>query len=192
MINQRKIEAKIYCLLKDGKKRYLLLSFLFFILFAFSSLFLLWLNGFRVIEDGPKIIPIQIYTKPDFKIASFKKVEAKSLDQRIIEAIITEAIGETKEGIIAAAWVFKNRLNAGMSLGSSGLDREDKQEWIARQPSWKKKLVKDIWLDISLKGWPSDPTGGALYFENVNAFGRPSWIDQVEFILTIGNHNFYQ
>jgi len=191
MINQRKIESKIYCLLDDNKKRYLVLSFLFFILFAYSSLFLYWAKNVKEIQNqGPKII--QEEKEPDFKIASFQRVEAKSLDQKIIEAIITEAIGEPVEGIVAVAWVFKNRLDAGMGLGACGLNRENKQEWISRQPNWKKKLVKDIWLDVNLKGWPVDPTGGALYFENVNDFGDPDWAKSKEIVLEIGQHNFYK
>ncbi len=112
-------------------------------------------------------------------------------DETIIRGIIGEAIGEPEQGIIAVTWVIRNRMEAGMPLGLSALNRKDLDSFISRQPQWKKDLVEDIWSKVKL-GQIVDPTGGAKYFENVNAFGRPPWINQVEFVLEINNHRFYK
>lgn len=117
--------------------------------------------------------------------------ETKLSDETIIRGIIGEAIGEPEQGIIAVTWVIRNRMEIGMPLGLSALDRKDLDSFISRQPQWKKDLVEDIWSKVKL-GQIVDPTGGAKYFENVNAFGRPPWIDQVEFVISIGQHNFYK
>ncbi|GAH64029.1 unnamed protein product, partial [marine sediment metagenome] len=99
--------------------------------------------------------------------------------------------GEPAQGIIAVAWVLRNRLDTGMSVGFCALDREDLNFFIWRQPQWKKDLVEDIWNKVKA-GQIADPTGGAKYFENVNAFGDPPWINDVEFVISIGNHRFYK
>lgn len=112
-------------------------------------------------------------------------------DKMIIEAIITEAIGEPIEGIIAVASVFRNRLEVGMSLGACGLDRDNKFLFILVQPKWKKDLVRDIWQKVKV-GQMIDPTDGALYFENTGAFGIPYWAKNKEIILEIGQHRFFK
>ena len=117
--------------------------------------------------------------------------ETKLSDETIIRGIIGEAIGEPAEGITAVAWVLRNRLDAGMSVGFCALNRKDLNTFIWRQPQWKKDLVKEIWHNIK-NNKIADPTSGALYFENIKAFGVPYWITQVEFITIIGSHRFYK
>ena len=154
------------------------------------TLVIYWFSEVKdILEQDPVIIQIEksVIKKPDFKIAMVRDYE----DQRIIEAIITEAISESEKGIIAVAWVFKNRLDIGMSLGSCGQERKDRDRFISQQPQWKKDLVSNIWQRIKA-GQLVDPTNGALYFENINAFGSPYWIDDVEFVVEIGNHKFYK
>ncbi|MBL7141788.1 cell wall hydrolase [Patescibacteria group bacterium] len=179
----------------------LIFAVVYLLILALVCLIFYWFFEVKKFQDrgfqdrGPEIISMEIPAKePDFKIALIQRVEdIHIIDQEeIIEAIITEAIGEPEQGIIAVAWVFKNRLDAEMSLGASGLNRENKKDFINRQPQWKKDLVRQIWMDVYMKGEPVDPTGGARYFENVNAFGSPFWIDQVEFVLAVGNHRFFK
>ena len=173
------------------------------IVFIIICLLIFW--GFcRLIQFGFKYEEIkqrekfEAYEVLEQELKDQRKVKASAIriisqytDKTIIEAIITEAIGEPIEGIIAVASVFKNRLEANMSLGACGLNRDNKFLFILVQPKWKKDLVKEIWQKVKVSQM-IDPTNGALYFENVNAFGNPYWAKNKEIILEINNHRFYK
>ena len=152
--------------------------------------------GFRVEEikhqqrfETYKMLETKLKEQRDYKIAVFRQKEID--DITIVRGIIGEAIGESTEGIIAVSWVLRNRLDAGMNIGFCSLDREDLDRFISKQPKWKITLVGFIWQKVKMGQLP-DPTKGALYFENVNAFGLPSWIEQVKLTVLIGNHRFYK
>ena len=171
---------------------FLLICLLIF--YAFCELVKL---GFRI-EELKQRDRFEVYEMLEQALKDQRKVKASAIrikpqytDKMIVEAIITEAIGEPIKGIVAVASVFRNRLEANMSLGASGLNRDNKFLFILFQPKWKKDLVKKIWQKVKV-GQMTDPTDGALYFENVNAFGKPPWINDVEFVVSIGQHNFYK
>jgi|GEM_PF-1389800 len=136
-----------------------------------------------------EMLETKLKEQRDYKIAVFRQKEID--DITIVRGIIGEAIGESTEGIIAVSWVLRNRLDAGMNIGFCSLDREDLDRFISKQPKWKITLVGFIWQKVKMGQLP-DPTKGALYFENVNAFGLPSWIEQVKLTVLIGNHRFYK
>jgi len=110
-------------------------------------------------------------------------------DEQVIKAIISEAIGEPKEGIVAVAYVFKKRIDMKEPLGSCGYKRKDIDEFIAEQPKRKVELVKEIWACVKAEKI-SNPTPNAFYFENVEAYGKPDWCRVL--IKKIGNHSFYE
>jgi len=174
--------------------RLLIYSVIMFLIFIGFCHLVMW--GFRVEErkqqqkfEAFKTIESELKKERQVRVAAFR--ETKLSDEMIVRGIIGEAIGEPAQGIIAVAWVMRNRLDSGMSAGFCALNRENLNFFIWRQPQWKKDLVKDIWSKVKT-GQISDPTKGAKYFENVNAFGKPPWINQVEYVLTIGQHNFYK
>ena len=157
-----------------------------------------WSHNFDRASIDLQLSEYEIENLVSSNLKQIEKLEKTSLllnqlesDQTIVRGIIGEAIGESELGIVAVAWVIRNRMEAGMSLGLCSLNRKNLDIFIARQPQWKKDLVKRVWRDVKNGDLP-DPVSGALYFDNVNAFGFPSWIDQVVFIRTIGNHRFYK
>ena len=163
-------------------------------LFILICLILSW--GFKIEETREQqkfkvyeMLETKLKEQGKFHIVAFRETELS--DETIIRGIIGEAIGEPIGGIIAVAWVLRNRLDVGMSVGFCALDREDLDHFISRQPQWKKGLTEDIWNEVK-DGRITDPTRGALYFENINAFGLPSWIEQVKLTVLIGNHRFYK
>ncbi len=106
------------------------------------------------------------------------------------KGIIAEAVDEGEKGMYAVACVYRNRLEKGMSLGSSGLKRKDLNEFVKKQDKkyevMAKKVVKEV---FRAKG--VDTTRGATHYENVKAFGIPNWADDMVITKKIGNHIFY-
>jgi len=149
------------------------------------------LEEFRAREkfEAYQMLKTKLREQGEVHAVAFREIELS--DETIIKGLIGEAIGEPSRGIIAVAWVLRNRLDNGMSIGFCALDRSDLNYFISVQPEWKKDLVRDIWNKVK-SGQIIDITNGAKYFENINAFGQPYWVDHVEFVVEIGNHRFYK
>ena len=112
-------------------------------------------------------------------------------DEQIIKCIISEAIGESEQGQIAVAYVFKTRSDKGLSLGSCGYKRKDIDKFIARQPKSKVERVKFLW-NLVKQNKLVNPVPDCTHFENIRAFGVPSWAKEMIEVKTIGNHTFYK
>jgi hypothetical protein len=112
-------------------------------------------------------------------------------DTQITKCIISEAIGESEQGQIAVAFVFKTRLEKGLSLGSCGYKRKDIDEFIARQPKSKVERVKFLW-NLVKQNKLVNPVPDCTHFENIRAFGVPYWAKDMIEVKTIGNHTFYK
>lgn len=93
----------------------------------------------------------------------------------IICAVMNEAEGESYTSKLAHAFLFVNRVHAGMKLGSSGLDSRKVRARLARASvdNWTEARMA---VSCALSGSVLDPTHGALYCENVRAFGVPGYI----------------
>jgi len=102
---------------------------------------------------------------------------------RLVRAVMNEAEGEPYVSKLAHAYVFVNRRRAGMTWGSSGLDSDSVRARLARAPrrAWDEAGRA---ADAALNGHESDPTDGAVFCENVEAFDVPGFIlrmgDEVE------------
>jgi len=110
-------------------------------------------------------------------------------DKEVVRAIIGEAIGESEEGIVAVAYVVKQRFEIGKDHGCCAYYRKDLDEFISRQPAKKVRLVKQIWSEVK-QGNRNNPVPGAIYFENVKQWKRPVWCEVL--VAEIGNHSFYR
>lgn len=115
-------------------------------------------------------------------LASF--VHASSIpDDKAILAIIGEAESQGFDGMLAVASAIRNR---GTLQGVYGLNA----------PRVKKSLyTKGTYLQAR-KAWLQSASGrdvvmGANSWENVNAFGRPYWIDTCKPTVTVKDHQFF-
>lgn len=99
---------------------------------------------------------------------------------RIIRAVMNEAEGEDYISKLMHACVFRNRLRAGLSLGSSGLDSLKVKKRLARASAvdWQNATVA---VENAFQGtWANsnDTSSGAIYCENVRKFGVPLYIEK--------------
>lgn len=117
-------------------------------------------------------------------------VEYNSQRTKITEALILEAAGEPREGMYAVACVFRNRLERGMSLGASGLNRRDKRAFIEKQPRYIRDMASRFYSYVFLHNSP-DITDGATNFESTD-FPVPDWAKYMVKTCQIGKHIFYK
>lgn len=98
------------------------------------------------------------------------------------KAIIGEAADQGFHGMVGVAEVIRRRGNL---KGLYGLKRES---FISSQPKWVHDMAKKAWEESS----KSNLTKGATHFENVKAFGVPSWAKSMTKTATIKDHTFYR
>lgn len=126
-------------------------------------------------------------------------VDLNDKDLYILEAVVYgEAAGEPMEGKIAVAAVVLNRLKDSRFPNTiKEIVYQDKQFSCV----WSVKSLFHIYtgnkeveeaVKRALKG--EDPTNGALYFCNPKYSKKEAlkWFATLEYICTIGNHNFYK
>ena len=111
---------------------------------------------------------------------------------RVVQAILLEAVGEGERGMYAVSNVFRNRFNVGLPLGSCGLNRPDREAFIKRQPR-RLRVYASLLYDRVLLNNSHDNTGGATHFESTN-FKEPKWVrlGNFEHTATLGRHKFYR
>jgi spore germination cell wall hydrolase CwlJ-like protein len=105
-------------------------------------------------------------------------------EQKEVLCVIGEAEGEGFEGMYAVAHGLRNR---GHLKGVYGCNA----------PRVINKMYSSKTLDLARKAWADsklgeDPTKGATLWENVVAFGKPSWYNGVEITSVIGSHTFFK
>lgn len=112
--------------------------------------------------------------------------------------IYFEARGEPRAGMVAVAFVTRNRVRSGVWKGSiCDIVYQPKQfSWTSRgreppihdKQSWQLSL--DIAGDVLSNREYHDPTHNAVYFHNHQV--RPSWSRSKTRTVVIGNHAFYK
>lgn len=94
----------------------------------------------------------------------------------IVRAVMNEASNQGSRGMEAAAWMFRNRISARMTLGSSGLWSRKLTRRLRREKpgTWRaaRRAVEKVFSAERM----TDPTRGALWCENVREFGVPRYI----------------
>jgi len=116
-----------------------------------------------------------------------------------------EARGEPFEGKVAVAWVVKNRAESnwrGQSTYSRVLiDPKQFSCFNDGNPNLVKMTMPWLWEPDALMecfkaamavhyGMIPDPTDGSNHYARYDC--RPSWCEDMQFVATIGDHNFYK
>lgn len=107
------------------------------------------------------------------------------------KGIIAESVSEGEIGMRAVTHCYKNRLEAGMSLGCVGLKRKDLDQFVKRQGVKYERMAKSIVEEAFLSD-SKDITKGATHYENLVDFPEPYWAASMKKTVTIGKHTFYK
>lgn len=103
--------------------------------------------------------------------------------------LIAEAAGDGYSGMYAVAACVRNRLDKGMNTGLCGLDRKDLVSFVSRQGKKYEVMAKQIIKKVfEEKG--EDTTNGAIYFENIEKYGKPKWCKVMT--VKIKHHTFFK
>ncbi len=114
---------------------------------------------------------------------------AYELPENFWRGLVAEACGDGYKGMYAVAIVVRNRLDKGMTTGLCGLDRKDLIQFVSKQGKKYEVMAKKI-IRIVFEEKGEDTTGGAIYFENIEKYGRPKWC--VNKTVKIRSHTFYK
>ncbi len=102
---------------------------------------------------------------------------------RAVNAIIGEAENQGYEGMLAVACAIRNR---GTLKGVYG----------EKAPRVVHHKYSKHTLDLAIKAWAEatihDITNGATHWENINAFGCPSWVKACVEVFRYKDHVFYK
>jgi len=126
-----------------------------------------------------------------------KPIVVESPSECVAQAIKNEAGGEDYEGQVAIAWVVRNRLESGKFPSSPcrivyerhGIDCQFTFICFPFKPVDQDKNRNDFYsiaMMVLYSTYMTDPTGGALYFNN-----KPFKDKRYKFIKKIGHHWFY-
>ena len=133
-------------------------------------------------------------------------LDKNSYDYKILlDTIFAEARGEPESGQKAVAWVIKNRVKlnrsywggntiAGVCLQPGQFEcwnadkRHEIEEGKRREPDVLRSI--DSWLPSVFCG--SDPSNGSDQYNNPDIEGYPSWTNNCDCTVKIGNHQFYK
>ncbi len=114
---------------------------------------------------------------------------AYELPENFWRGLVAEAVGDGYSGMYSVACCVRNRLDKGMPTGLCGLDRKDLIQFVSNQGKkyevMAKRIIKEVFEE---KG--EDTTGGAIYFENIEKYGRPKWC--INKTVKIKDHTFYK
>lgn len=121
-------------------------------------------------------------------------------EEQAIKAIIGEAENQGYDGMLAVACAIRNR---GTLKGVYGLKSPrvvkglyTKGTWLQAKTAWvtSKELIETPNC-LYFKGRPICPSGDVVYgansWENINAFGKPYWVDTCQPTVLIKDHQFY-
>ena len=146
-------------------------------------------------ELFPMYQPLEVI--PD----KIKKERCKQSEEcfKLVEALVYEARGETREGQIAVASVILNRVDHKNFPDTIwGVVTQPHQfsyvgfEHLQQQPSeqdWDKASI----VAYDVKHGVVERTTDALFYLNEKAVKRiPRWAREYEYVVTIDNHTFYR
>jgi hypothetical protein len=105
---------------------------------------------------------------------------------KAVRAIIGEAANQKDRGMLAVACALRNRgtLRGVYGLNARHVDQQPPHVWASARKAWQQSA--------HLVATPQDPTQGATHWENIRAFGTPSWARRMKHTTTIGDHAFYK
>ena len=148
-------------------------------------------------ETIPEVITIQAEEAPEETEAQIMPV--KSFDEEdeclLAKIAMAEAEGESTEGKAMVIMVVLNRVESGDFPDNIMDVIFDEGEFSPVKEGGRFYTTEpdaDCWkaLDLIMQGW--DESDGALYFEAVYN-GEDTWHSRnLEYIKTVGNHNFYK
>ena len=115
-------------------------------------------------------------------------------NQAIAETIAAEAGGEGFQGMQAVANVIANRARQQHKTPYQIVSQ--RKQFYGFNAKNRRKLYLQVkasadYLAANIMTLP-DITGGATSFENINAFGKPSWAKKMIKTVTINHHTFYR
>lgn len=111
--------------------------------------------------------------------------EAKIPKDKALRVIIGESSNQGYEGMLAVAEVLRRReaqkrpLRGFYGLNSPHVDKQPQWVWKQAEKAWEASKTSNITL-------------GATHFENIKAFGVPSWAKDQKPVVIIGDHAFYK
>lgn len=105
-------------------------------------------------------------------------------DEKVIKAIIGEAENQGFEGMLAVAHAIRNR---GTLQGVYGLNAFRVKHHLFSQKIYS--LAKQAWEQSAID---FDITRGADHWENIHAFGCPSWVKKCVETFRYKDHVFYR
>ena len=116
-----------------------------------------------------------------FTVALSAQANSPIKDDLAVRAIVGEAANQGKQGMLAVACALRNRGHLGGVYGVKNpvADKQPAWVWKQAQEAWKLSKTKDI-------------TGGADHWENVNAFGKPTWAKSMTQTVVIKDHAFFR
>lgn len=141
--------------------------------------------------------------KPTLAVAFLAGILACSsawaeVDEKVIETLVYEAVGEGINGMTAVAEVIRNRAkDSCLAVG------EDCYEAVVMAPDqfscWnsieKLRTITPEEYQRAAQAWElsrsSNLTKGAKYYHTINIKKVPSWASRVGWTVNIGNHRFY-
>lgn len=124
-------------------------------------------------------------------IPSCETAYAQQVPPELWKGIEGEAVGEGYNGMVAVAFVYRNRIQHNMKLGCCALHRKDLNQFIAKQGAKYAKMAKEISQKV-FTGDLKDPTNGATHYENVERYGYPRWSKGMIITAKIGSHTFFR
>ena len=149
------------------------------------------------LSKSPHIVNNSPINQPITSINKEKECRKDRECWKMAEALVYESRGEGRKGMIAVAWVIKNRsLDKRWPDSIVDVIRQPRQfsyikDWkLQTKPSeddWSKafRVSYDVMNDVL-----EDITGGANHYHTIKV--KPRWANKLEYAMTIGQHRFYK
>ena len=120
--------------------------------------------------------------------ASQSTGQAAEVDWNLVEmTLVAEAASEGYSGMLAVAEVMRER---GWSMRPfCASRRKDLAGFVAKQGAKVRKLAK---LAITEARAGSQTVKGASHYENIEAFGMPTWAKGKPVLAKVGAHSFWR
>ena len=102
-------------------------------------------------------------------------------NENAVRAIIGEAANQDDRGMLAIACVIRNRRSLQGVFGANA-------KHVHNQPAWVWAKATKAWQQSATQ----DITNGSTHWENVTAFGEPSWAKHMIRTIKIKDHQFFK
>lgn len=101
-------------------------------------------------------------------------------DENCVRAAIGEASNQGYKGLLYVCCAIRNR---GTLRGVHGF----KAKHVDRQPFWVWQMARKAWAESK-----DNRIHAADHWENIKAFGKPSWAKNMIFVCKYKDHTFYR